>query len=66
MYQMYNPSLLKIEVLKLERSVDEELYYLRYKEARGSMGVARRKSGWGSFPNGRRPRAGCRAEFFGF
>lgn len=29
MYQMYNPSLLKIEVLKLEKSVDEELYYLR-------------------------------------
>jgi len=29
MYQMYNPSLLKIEVLKLEKSIDEELYYLR-------------------------------------
>ena len=26
------------------------------------MGVARGKSGWGSFPKGRRPRAGCGAE----
>ena len=26
------------------------------------MGVARGKSGWGSFPKGRRPRAGCWAE----
>ena len=26
------------------------------------MGVARGKSGWGSFPKGRRPRAGCEAE----
>ena len=25
------------------------------------MGVARGKSGWGSFPKGRRPRAGCGA-----
>ena len=30
MYQMYNPSLLKIEVLKLEKSIDEDIYYLRY------------------------------------
>jgi len=29
MYQMYNPSLIKIEVLRLERRLDEELYYLR-------------------------------------
>jgi len=29
MYQMYNPSLLKIEVLKLEKSIDEDIYYLR-------------------------------------
>jgi len=29
MYQMYNPSLVKIEVLRLERRLDEELYYLR-------------------------------------
>jgi large subunit ribosomal protein L19 len=29
MYQMYNPSVLKIEVLKLEKSIDEDLYYLR-------------------------------------
>ena len=28
MYQMYNPSLLKVEVLKLEKSIDEDLYYL--------------------------------------
>jgi len=27
-----------------------------------SMGVARGKSGWGSFPKGRRPRAGCGAD----
>ena len=26
------------------------------------MGVARGKSGWGSFPKGRRPRAGCGGE----
>ena len=26
------------------------------------MGVARGKSGWGSFPKGHRPRAGCWAE----
>ena len=26
------------------------------------MGVARGKLGWGSFPKGRRPRAGCGAE----
>ena len=26
------------------------------------MGVARGKSGWGSFPKDRRPRAGCGAE----
>ena len=26
------------------------------------MGVARGKSGWGSFPKGRRPQAGCGAE----
>lgn len=29
MYQMYNPSMLKIEVLRLEKSIDEDLYYLR-------------------------------------
>ena len=29
MYQMYNPTLVKIEVLRLERRLDEELYYLR-------------------------------------
>jgi len=29
MYQMYNPTLLKIEVLRLEQRRDEELYYLR-------------------------------------
>ena len=28
------------------------------------MGVARGKTGWGSFPKGRRPRAGCGAEFW--
>ena len=27
-----------------------------------AMGVARGKSGWGSFPKGHRPRAGCGAE----
>ena len=29
MYQMYNPTILKIEVLRLEQRLDEELYYLR-------------------------------------
>lgn len=29
MYQMYNPTILKIEVLRLMRSIDEDLYYLR-------------------------------------
>ena len=30
MYQMYNPTLVKMEVLRLERRLDDELYYLRY------------------------------------
>jgi len=29
MYQMYNPSVAKVEVLRLEKRLDEELYYLR-------------------------------------
>lgn len=29
MYEMYNPTLQKIEVLKLEKRLDEQLYYLR-------------------------------------
>jgi len=29
MYQMYNPTIIKIEVLKLEKRLDDELYYLR-------------------------------------
>ena len=29
MYQMYNPTLVKMEVLRLERRLDDELYYLR-------------------------------------
>ena len=29
MYWLYNPTVLKIEVLKLEKRVDDELYYLR-------------------------------------
>lgn len=29
MYEMYNPTLEKIEVLKLEKRLDEELLYLR-------------------------------------
>jgi large subunit ribosomal protein L19 len=31
MYQLYNPTLLKIEVLRLEKRLDDELYYLRYR-----------------------------------
>ena len=29
MYHMYNPTLVKIEVLRLEKRLDDELYYLR-------------------------------------
>jgi len=29
MYQIYNPSIIRIEVLRLEKRLDEELYYLR-------------------------------------
>ena len=29
MYDMYNPTIQKIEVLKLEKRLDEELFYLR-------------------------------------
>lgn len=29
MYQMYNPTVHSIEVLKLEKRLDEQLYYLR-------------------------------------
>jgi len=29
MYQIYNPTVVKIEVLRLERRLDDELYYLR-------------------------------------
>ena len=29
MYEMYNPTIHKIEVLKLEKRLDEELFYLR-------------------------------------
>uniref|UniRef100_A0A915L1V6 Large ribosomal subunit protein bL19m n=1 Tax=Romanomermis culicivorax TaxID=13658 RepID=A0A915L1V6_ROMCU len=29
MYNLYNPLIQKIEVLKLEKRLDEELYYLR-------------------------------------
>jgi len=29
MYQIYNPSIVRIEVLRLEKRLDEELYYLR-------------------------------------
>lgn len=29
MYEMYNPSIQSIEVLKLEKRLDEELFYLR-------------------------------------
>ena len=42
-------------------------YHVEYTSSRPitevkHMGVARGKSGWGSFPKGRRPRAGCGAE----
>jgi large subunit ribosomal protein L19 len=30
MYRLYNPTVLRIEVLKLEKRLDDELYYLRY------------------------------------
>ena len=29
MYQMYNPTVAKVEVVRLEKRLDEELYYLR-------------------------------------
>lgn len=29
MYEMYNPLIQKIEVLKLEKRLDDELFYLR-------------------------------------
>lgn len=29
MYEMYNPTIQKVEILKLEKRLDEELYYLR-------------------------------------
>ncbi len=29
MYELYSPSIQKIEVLKLEKRLDEELFYLR-------------------------------------
>ena len=29
MYEMYNPTVLKVEVIKLEKRVDDSLYYLR-------------------------------------
>ena len=29
MYEMYNPTIQEIEVLKLEKRLDDELYYLR-------------------------------------
>jgi large subunit ribosomal protein L19 len=37
MYQLYNPTLLKIEVLRLEKRLDDELYYLRYRYFIGYM-----------------------------
>ena len=30
MYHMYSPTIVKIEVLRLEKRLDDELYYLRY------------------------------------
>ena len=29
MYNIYSPTVIKIEVLRLERRLDDELYYLR-------------------------------------
>ena len=29
MYNIYSPTVVKIEVLRLERRLDDELYYLR-------------------------------------